>query len=332
MHSLTGVRRFSREGARLSRAEPLLFAGFLEGWGFVHQSDQDVSPSAGLGRAAEAEEFYGTSAAYRDRLRLSASRTYAQVARAALWRYMPPQAGPRVLDFGCGTGEFARLLAGMGYRVVGSVISHLFLRDALERHGDAPHLAFVQSEPGPRLPFRDGAFDAVAAVNVVEHVAEPEAMLRQLARVLRPGGVLVLTFPNLLSPLRPLKRFFSRQRLPRYGPESGETAGESLALLVRNFRLLLAIAVQRKPWFAPRQADFAHADLYYQLGYGADYDAVWLCNPLDVTLALEGAGLRLLECRPFPVTAETHLGLWGRLRTRLPAALSSPVLWVGRKE
>lgn len=298
----------------------------------MHQSGQDVSPSVGLGRSTEAEEFYGTSAAYRDRLHLSASRTYAQVARAALWRYMPPQAGPRVLDFGCGTGEFARLLVGMGYHVVGSDISHLFLRDALERHGGTPYLAFVQSDPGPHLPFRDGAFDAVVAINVVEHVAEPEKMLRQLARVLRPGGVLVLTFPNLLSPFRPLKRFFSRQRLPRYGPESGETVSESLALLVRNLRLLLAIAVQRRPRFVPRQADFAHADLYYQLGYGADYDAVWLCNPLDLALALEEAGLRQLECRPFPVTSEGPLGALGRLRTRLPAALSSPILWAGRKK
>ncbi|MGC8838415.1 MAG: class I SAM-dependent methyltransferase [Anaerolineae bacterium] len=282
-------------------------------------------------RMGEAEEFYATSAEYRDRLRLSGGRTYAQVARAALWRYMPPQAGPRVLDFGCGTGEFARLLSGMGYQVVGSDISHLFLRDALERHGGTDHLAFVQNGPGPFLPFRDGAFDAVAAVNAVEHVADPEPMLRQLARVLRPGGVLVLTFPNLLSPFRPLKRFFSRQRLPRYGPESGETAGESFALLVRDLRLLLTIAARRKPLFAPREADFAHANLYYQLGYGADYDAVWLCNPLDITLALEGAGVRLLECRPFPVASEGPLGAWGRLRTRLPASLSSPILWVGRK-
>lgn len=300
--------------------------------GFVHQGSQGVSPSAGSDRSAEAEEFYRTSGEYRDRLRLSASRAYAQVARSALWRHMPPQAGPRVLDFGCGTGEFARLLLGMGYQVVGSDISHLFLRDALERHGDTPHLAFVQSDPGPHLPFRDGVFDAVAAVNVVEHVAAPGPMLHQLARVLRPGGVLVLTFPNLLSPLRPLKRFFSRQRLPRYGPESGETAGESLALLVRNLHLLLALAVRRKPQFVPRQADFAHANLYYQLGYGADYDAVWLCNPLDIALALREAGVRRLECRPFPVTVETHLGVWGRVRSRLPAALSSPILWVGRKE
>jgi SAM-dependent methyltransferase len=315
----------------LQGAEPPLFAGFLEGWGDVHRSSQDVSASAGPEQSAEAEEFYGTSAEYRDRLHLSAGRTYAQVARSALWRHMPPQAGPKVLDFGCGTGEFSRLLSGMGYQVVGSDVSHLFLRDALERHGDAAHLAFVQSDPGPHLPFRDGAFDAVAAVNVIEHVAEPGPMLRQLARVLRPGGVLVLTFPNLLSPFRPLKRFFSRQRLPRYGPESGETVGQSLALLLRDLRLLLAIAVRRKPRFVPRQADFAHANLYYQLGYGADYDAVWLCNPLDVALALERAGVRQLECHPFPVTAETHLGAWGRVRTRLPAALSSPILWVGRK-
>lgn len=297
----------------------------------MHSGAQEGTVAPRSEQGGTAQDFYQTSVGYMARLRHSAARAYAQVARRALWQHMPPQAGPRVLDFGCGTGDFARVLVGMGYRVVGADVSHLFVRDALDRHGGNPDLAFVQSDPGPHLPFADGAFDAVTAINVVEHVEAPQAMLEQLARVLRPGGVLVLTFPNLLSPFRPLKRFFSRRRLPRYGPESGETVAESLRLLVRDVGLLLGIALRRRPRFAPRQADFAHANLYYQLGYGADYDAVWLCNPLDVSLALARAGVRVLACRPFPVTSEVQLGVWGRARTRLPASLSSPILWVGRK-
>lgn len=291
----------------------------------------DIQESTGSGDQPQAAEFYETSADYLSRLQSSGSRTYAQVARHALWRWKPPQAGPRVLDYGCGAGEFSRLLVGIGYQVVGADISHLFLRDALQRHGGQPGLCFVQTEPGTRLPFGEGYFDAVTAINVIEHVAQPAAVLGELARVLKPGGVMVLTFPNLLSPFRPLKRFLSREPLPRYGPESGDSAGESFRLMWRNLRLLFATTVTRRPQFAPREADFAHANLYYELGYGADYDAVWLCNPQDVALQARKAGVRSVECTAFPVGTETQLGRLGRMRTHLPTALSSPILWVGRK-
>ena len=47
------------------------------------------------------------------------------------------------------------------------------------------------------LPYRDGIFDAVSCLDVIEHVLDPRHLLRELARVLRPQGILVLTTPNI---------------------------------------------------------------------------------------------------------------------------------------
>jgi SAM-dependent methyltransferase len=111
------------------------------------------------------------------------------------------QAGDRVLDLGCGTGELTRALAAAGLRVAGCDISRqMLLRASRDRGGCA---GWVQLEPGwHRLPFASQAFDVVVASSVLEYVAEPAAVLRECARVLRPGGVVLYTVPDLRHPVR----------------------------------------------------------------------------------------------------------------------------------
>jgi len=118
---------------------------------------------------------------------------------AAVSRYT--QAGDRVLDLGCGTGELTRALAAAGLRVAGCDISRqMLLRAPRDRGGYAE---WVQLEPGwRRLPFASSAFDVVVASSVLEYVTEPAAVLRECARVLRPGGVVLYTVPDLRHPIR----------------------------------------------------------------------------------------------------------------------------------
>ena len=108
------------------------------------------------------------------------------------------RAGDLALDLGCGTGELARALAADGLRVTGCDISPQMLLRAV-RDPDVPgtgRAGWVRLEPGwHRLPFACAAFDVVVASSVLEYVAEPAAVLRECARVLRPGGVLTGTLP-----------------------------------------------------------------------------------------------------------------------------------------
>ncbi|HUZ22853.1 MAG TPA: class I SAM-dependent methyltransferase [Streptosporangiaceae bacterium] len=110
--------------------------------------------------------------------------------------------GGSVLDLGCGTGELARAIAAVGRRATGCDISGEMLSRAVAAD-PACGVEWVQLYPGWRqLPFAPAIFDAVVAASVLEYVDEPSTILRECARVLRPGGVVLCTVPNLTHPVR----------------------------------------------------------------------------------------------------------------------------------
>ena len=96
---------------------------------------------------------------------------------------------PRVLDLGCGTGAFAVELAEKA-DPVGADMSRLALDFARSRG----LFVLVQAD-GSALPFRSATFDAAIGLDVFEHIEADLAAMTECARVLRPGGVIVLTVP-----------------------------------------------------------------------------------------------------------------------------------------
>jgi len=94
-----------------------------------------------------------------------------------------------VLDIGCGTGGTMRALAGLA-RFVGLDMSPTAARFAADRTGNA-----VVAGVATALPFADGSFDGVLALDVIEHIPDDALALREARRVLRPGGVFIATVP-----------------------------------------------------------------------------------------------------------------------------------------
>jgi 2-polyprenyl-6-hydroxyphenyl methylase/3-demethylubiquinone-9 3-methyltransferase len=112
----------------------------------------------------------------------------------------------RVLDVGCGDGTFA---AGVGGRGSEKVIGLDFAPTALERARAAhPELEFVAPRPDGAFPFPDASFDTVTCVNVLQHVADTQAFMSEVRRVLVPGGLVAAAVPfhgrlrNVLIALR----------------------------------------------------------------------------------------------------------------------------------
>jgi 2-polyprenyl-3-methyl-5-hydroxy-6-metoxy-1,4-benzoquinol methylase len=107
-------------------------------------------------------------------------------------RGMVPRDRPlRVLDVGCGTGLNANILRDMGHTVVGVDLSPV----AIEKMKQAGFEGYV-ADIAAGLPFQPGTFDMVYASEVIEHIADTESFLTQIALALKPGGLLMLSTPN----------------------------------------------------------------------------------------------------------------------------------------
>ncbi len=102
--------------------------------------------------------------------------------------------GDRVLDVGCGDGAFAAELVQLGAVVTAIDVSAEAVRRARER---APGATVEQVTEGAGLPLAEDAFDVVWAGETLEHVADVVGLLAELRRVLRWGGTLLVTTPNL---------------------------------------------------------------------------------------------------------------------------------------
>ena len=145
-------------------------------------------------------------------------RKWRRSAAEALRPSLPP--GARVLDVACGTGDLALTL---GDECAAEVVGLDFCRPMLEiakrkAEGRARRVPFVEGD-ALRLPFADETFDAVTIAFGLRNLSGVEDGLRELRRVLRPGGVAaVLEFSSPVVPgFRALFRFYFERVLPLVG-------------------------------------------------------------------------------------------------------------------
>ena len=121
-------------------------------------------------------------------------RSGQQRRLAIIERYVSLE-GKRVLDLGCGVGEYVRAFARRGARALGCDIELARLVEA-RRRGTVDVLAGC----GEALPLRDGSLDVAVLNEVIEHVTDERATLREVGRVLAPDGICVIFAPNRLYP------------------------------------------------------------------------------------------------------------------------------------
>src|ERR1700733_7621173 len=166
---------------------------------------------------------------------LQAPRTYEFTN--ALTTKLPSPAN--VLDFGCGTGDISAAIAAVGYMVTGVDISPAMINRATPRSCGNLRFQVVESANPFQLPFGDSVFDGVVVSSVLEYLNPLEVYLRELRRVIRPGGVLLCTVPNMThrsrsieQVFRPLAKLFNR--LPAF---KGSDWFEYLELSVHRYPL-----------------------------------------------------------------------------------------------
>jgi SAM-dependent methyltransferase len=124
--------------------------------------------------------------------RLPADAAPPDFARRRAFLLGDVRAGQRVLDLGCGDGEFTAVAQQAGAEAVGVDVAEAALTRARARH---PGLDFRRTPIDGPLPLPDTSFDLVWASEVIEHVADTARWLSEVRRVLVPRGRLLVTTP-----------------------------------------------------------------------------------------------------------------------------------------
>jgi len=144
-------------------------------------------------------------------------RAYEDAVEAIALRRLLPEGGRRVLDLGAGAGRNAPRYAGF-QQIVLLDYSHTMLEQAQARLGTGDRYLYVAAD-GYNLPFAPGLFDCAVMVRVLHHMADPQAVLQQVAGVLGARGTFVLEFANKRN-LKAIGRWaIGRQAWSPFRPE-----------------------------------------------------------------------------------------------------------------
>ena len=209
------------------------------------------------------QEIYRHNEAYAEFLANWDAGFYAKYADSL----RPEKPGARVLDVGCGVGQVVARLTDAGFEAFGVDVSEPNItraRKFSER---------CQLYDGRRLPFPDAYFAGVGALNVLEHVEEPEAFLIELVRVAAPGGQVIVSSPN----------FFRALGFRDYHPKM-----RGLSNKWRNWRRLRE--KRRLLKTNPDSARFDRMTPIVKEPFTPDDDAIVATNALEIAFFLERSG------------------------------------------
>jgi len=196
-----------------------------------------------------------------------------------------------VLDFGCGTYKTPQLIHQRGFSVTGCDV---FNEDKLEEYREAlgpdgPKLVLYN---GNALPFPDSSFDTVASLCVIEHLSHAQDMLQELARVLKPGGHMVIIGPNMGGPHRSILAMHSllfkkQSRFWQY-----QNLLDSIGGLIKCWWLTARLLISGKPQFVYIYPMLQNSSILFEQ---PDDDAIQLNLPVSFKNWFRRAGFKMIE-------------------------------------
>jgi SAM-dependent methyltransferase len=240
----------------------------------------------------EQQRFYSENEEYADFLEGWDVGFYAKYADTLC----PDEPGSKALDVGCGVGQVVQRLMDAGCEAHGVEVSEPSIKKA-RRVSDR-----CQAYDGRTLPYDDASFDSVGALNVLEHVEEPEAFLAELVRVVKPGGKVAVSSPN----------FFRALGLRDYHPRM-----RGLSNKWRNWQRLRA--KRRQMASDPGSVRFDRMEPIRREPFRPDDDAIVATNGVEIKFFLERNGCDVLrvECTDRyvakPIDFALNLGPWRHL-------------------
>ena len=216
------------------------------------------------------QETYRENEAYAEFLANWDSNFYAKYANTL----KPLKPGGRALDVGCGVGQVVGRLTADGIEAYGVDVSEPNIARAQKV---SPR---CQLYDGKRLPFADNFFASVGAINVLEHVEEPEAFIAELVRVLEPGGRIVISSPNFL------RVFGFRDYHPKM---------RGIGNKWRNWKRIRE--KRRQMQVAPDQVRFDRMPPIVKEPFTPDDDAIVATNAHEMTFFLKRHGCQIESVR-----------------------------------
>lgn len=114
--------------------------------------------------------------------------------------------GSSILEIGCGSGYGTKLLSKNAEKIIGLDVDKKTVEQISKKNGSEK--CIFEFYDGMKIPYKDESFDAVVSFQVIEHIKDDKNIIKEISRVLRPGGILLMATPN---------RIF---RLVEYGQKS----------------------------------------------------------------------------------------------------------------
>lgn len=182
----------------------------------------------------------------------------------------PPRPGARVLDVGCGAGQVVGRLNEAGFEAYGVDVSEPNIERARR------FSSRCQFYDGKHLPFADGFFASAGALNVLEHVEEPEQFIPELVRVVEPGGRVLISSPN----------FFRVFGVRDYHPRMRGFGNKW-----RNWQRLRAKRCQMRR--DPGSVRFDRMTPIVKEPFTPDDDAIIATNAVEIAFFLDRAGCQV---------------------------------------